>query len=35
MEKRNDEVLWSVSEVNAAVREMVEGSLMPFLPRRM
>ena len=30
MEKRNDEVLWSVSEVNAAVREMVEGSLMPF-----
>ena len=30
MEKRDDEVMWSVSEVNVAVRDLVEGSLMPF-----
>ena len=30
MEPRRDEVMWSVSDVNTAVREMVEGSLMPF-----
>ncbi len=30
MEPRKDEVMWSVSDVNSAVREMIEGSLMPF-----
>ncbi len=30
MEMRDNEPVWSVSEVNAAVREMVEGALMPF-----
>jgi exodeoxyribonuclease VII large subunit len=28
--ERNKEPIWSVTEVNAAVRELVEGSLMPF-----
>ena len=26
----NNEPIWSVTEVNAAVRELVENSLMPF-----
>ena len=29
-ERKDNEPLWSVTEVNAAVRELVEGSLMPF-----
>ena len=30
VERKDNEPLWSVTEVNAAVRELVEGSLMPF-----
>ena len=29
-ERKDNEPVWSVTEVNAAVRELVEGSLMPF-----
>ena len=30
VERKDNEPVWSVTEVNAAVRELVEGSLMPF-----
>ena len=30
IERKEGEPIWSVTEVNAAVRELIEGSLMPF-----
>ena len=30
VERKDNEPLWSVTEVNAAVRDLVEGSLLPF-----
>ena len=30
VERKDNEPVWSVTDVNAAVRELVEGSLMPF-----